>query len=203
MFWKKHVLKYIIRNSWKILKKAATVNETIRTISWHFFYEKILSVQKVPKLKTNDLHPLRSFHAQKKNCCFCCFLFASFCFCLLVLVEIVLVASFTILLNQKLTSYFCNKLKNLSGETPWLTELSFLVSPCYLMSCQWSSSDLPQVLRIWESVFYYQAFLTLHSFLHVSRLPWGRQFNLKVSRASCWSLKHSPAVIIHLSHNNP
>ena len=29
--------------------------------------------------------------------------------------------------------------------------LSFLVSPCYLqnvMSCQWSSSDLPRVLRI-------------------------------------------------------
>ena len=40
----------------------------------------------------------------------------------------------------------------------------FLVSPCYLqdaMPCQWLSSDLPRVLRIWESVFYTQAYLTL------------------------------------------
>ena len=168
-----------------------------------FFFTKRFWVYKKCQNSKQTIFTLLEVFMCRKNCCFCCFLFASFCFCLLVLVEIVLVASFTILLNQKLTSYFCNKLKNLSGETPWLTGLCFLVSPCYLMSCQWSSSDLLQVLWIWESVFYYQAFLTLHSFLLVSRLPWGRQFNLKVSRASCWSLKHSPAVIIHLSHNNP
>ena len=45
-------------------------------------------------------------------------------------------------------------------------------------------------------------FFTLHSFLLVSRPPWGRQFNLKVSRASCWSSKHSPGPTICLNHNN-
>ena len=84
--------------------------------------------------------------------------------------------------------------------------LCFLVSPCYLqdaMPCQWSSSDLPRVLRIWESVFYSQAFFTLHFFLLVLRLRWGQQFNLKVSRVLCWSLKHSPGPAICLNHSNP
>ena len=42
--------------------------------------------------------------------------------------------------------------------------LCFLVSPCYLqnaMPCQWSSSDLPRMLQIWESVFYSQTFFYL------------------------------------------
>ena len=33
------------------------------------------------------------------------------------------------------------------------------------MPCQWSSSDLPWVLRIWESNFYSQPFFPIHSFL--------------------------------------
>ena len=33
-----------------------------------------------------------------------------------------------------------------------------------------------------------------------SRFPWGRQFNLKVSRASCWSSKHSPDPTNCLDH---
>ena len=122
--------------------------------------------------------------------------------------------------------YFCYPSKNLPavfanskqskgpfGETPWLTErhdtplvtLSFL-SPCYLqgtMPCQWSPSDLPRVVRIWEGVFYSQALFTLHSFLLVSRSPRGRQFNLNVSRASCWPSKHSPGSNICLNHDNP
>ena len=60
-----------------------------------------------------------------------------------------------------------------------------------------------RVLRIWESVFYSQAFFTLHSFLLFLRLPWDRQFNLKASRASSWSLRHSPSSAICLNHNNP
>ena len=55
-------------------------------------------------------------------------------------------------------------------------------------------------LRIWERVFHSQAFFTLLSFLLVLR---SRQFNLKVSRTSCWSSKHSPGPTIHLNHNNP
>ena len=68
------------------------------------------------------------------------------------------------------------------------------------MPCQWLSSHLLQLLRVWESVFYPQAFLT---FLLVSRPPWDRQFNLKVSRVLCWSSKHSPGPAICLNHNYP
>ena len=49
-----------------------------------------------------------------------------------------------------------------------------------------------------------RAFFTFHSsFLLVSRLPRGREFNLKVSRASCWSSKHSLGPAIRINHNNP
>ena len=41
----------------------------------YFFYEKVFSVKKAPKHKTNDVHPLRSFCAHKK-CCLCCLVFA-------------------------------------------------------------------------------------------------------------------------------
>ena len=99
------------------------------------------------------------------------------------------------------------------GETPWLTGRHvtplvtlFFVSPCYLhdaMPCQWSSSDLLWVLQIWESFFYPQAFFTLHSFLLVQSFPGSRQFNLKGSRAPCWSSKHSPSPTICFNRNNP
>ena len=47
---------------------SSIVNEAISTISvlFFFFYEKILSVQKAPKPKTNYFDPLRSFCAGKK-----------------------------------------------------------------------------------------------------------------------------------------
>ena len=95
-------------------------------------------------------------------------------------------------ISQKL---LLEKLRDLWDAMPCHWSLCFLLSPCYLqdtMPSQGSSSDLPRVLRIWESIFYSQAFFTLHSFLLVSRPPWGRQFNLKVSRVSCWFSKHSP-----------
>ena len=88
-------------------------------------------------------------------------------------------------ISQKL---LLEKLRDLWDAMPCHWSLCFLLSPCYLqdtMPSQGSSSDLPRVLRIWESIFYSQAFFTLHSFLLVSRPPWGRQFNLKVSKASC------------------
>ena len=47
-----------------------------------------------------------------------------------------------------------------------------------------------------ESVVYSQAFFAFHSFLLFSRLPWGQQFNLKVSRALCCSWKqHCPGYL--------
>ena len=98
------------------------------------------------------------------------------------------------------------KFCDLRDAMPRHWSLCFLVSPCYLqdaMPCQWWSSDLPLVLWIWESVSYSQALFTLYSFLLISRFPWGWQFNLKVRRASCWSLKHSLGLTIYLNHYNP
>ena len=60
---------------------SSIVNEPITTISSHFiylfiyFYEKILSVRKAPKPKTNYFHLLGSFCASK-NRFLCCFSFA-------------------------------------------------------------------------------------------------------------------------------
>ena len=118
--------------------------------------------------------------------------------------------SFTLLLGKKLFS----PLKNLpaiftnskQSKTPFgrnsvtygtpchaRGHFVFLLSPCYVedtMPHQWSFSDLPWVLRIWESVFYSPAFFTLHSLLLASRPSWGRQFNLNISRVSCWYLRN-------------
>ena len=54
-----------------------------------------------------------------------------------------------------------------------------------------------------RAFFTLRRYFTLHSFLLVLRPPWGRQFNLNVSRASCWSSKHSPSPTICLNHSNP
>ena len=98
--------------------------------------------------------------------------------------EIALITSNTILLKcaplrpavhffigQKL---LLEKLCDLWDTMPRHWPLCFLVSPSYLQDtvpCQWSCSDLPQVLQIWERVFYSQVFFNLHSFLLVLRLP--------------------------------
>ena len=111
-------------------------------------------------------------------------------------------ADFKQIICQNLLS---EKLGDLRDAMPRHWSLCFLVSPCNLqeaMPCQWSSSDLPRVLRNWESDFYSQVLFTLYSFLMFSRLCWSRQFHLKVSRASCWSSKHSPDTAICLNDSN-
>ena len=92
---------------------------------------------------------------------------------------------------QKLLS---EKLRDLRDAMSRHRSLCFLLSPCYLqdtMPCQWSSSDLPQVLRILKQR------LLLSDLFYLTLLPAGfkaqPQFNLKVSRTSHWSSKHSPA----------
>ena len=73
--------------------------------------------------------------------------------------------------SQKLLS---DKLRDLWDSMPRHWSLCVLLSPCYLqdaMPWHWSSSDLPRVLRIWESVFYSQTFFTLHSFLLFQGFP--------------------------------
>ena len=147
--------------------------------------------------------PLRCFLSALRRCLFCfCLLICVLCFlCVwnlfvkkrslklpndLIYITAKLEAIFAA--PKKLTSYFTDSIQS---KTPFGRAsvtygtlchgrgyFVFLLSPCYLqdtMPCQWSSSDvLPQVLRIWESVFYSQAFFTLHSFLLVSRPSWGR-----------------------------
>ena len=64
------------------------------------------------------------------------------------------------------------KLRDIWDAMPRHRSFWFLVLPCYLqdaMLCQWSSSDLPWELRIWES--------------------------LKVNMVSCWSSKDTPGQV--------
>ena len=82
---------------------------------------------------------------------------------------------------------------------------TFVTSWCHatpLVTSYFPPNHLPQMLWIWKSVFYSQAFFYLALFTAFSRLPWGQQFNLTVSRASCWSSKHSPGPTICLNHSN-
>ena len=98
------------------------------------------------------------------------------------------------------------KLRDLRDTMPRLWSLVFYYHHVtYRTLCHASGHlvILPRVLRISESAFYSQAFFTLHSFLLVSRPPWGWQFNLKVSRASCWFSNHSHGPAICFNHNNP
>ena len=61
------------------------------------------------------------------------------------------------------------------------------------------------VLRVWESVFYSQAFFTLHSFLTFDTtcfyqgFPGSRQFFLEGCRVSHWGSKH-PDPSVYLNH---
>ena len=65
--------------------------------------------------------------------------------------------------------------------------------------CFFTVALLPQVLRIWESVFYSQTFFILHSFLRSSRLPWDWQFSLEGCRTSHWGSKHRPVPSIWIT----
>ena len=88
------------------------------------------------------------------------------------------------LLNLNSQKLLLEKLRDFRDAIPRHWSLCFLLLPCYLhdtMPCQWPSSDLLQVVRIWERLFYSQVVFTLLSFQLVSRPPWGQQFNLKLA----------------------
>ena len=94
------------------------------------------------------------------------------------------------------------------GETRWLTgcHATPLVtlfiwyhhvtyrSPCHVSGHPWSTTSATN-LR--------ERFLPCTPSCWAQAFPWSRQFNLKVSRVSCWSSKHSPEPTIRLNHNNP
>ena len=54
-----------------------------------------------------------------------------------------------------------------------------------------------------EHSFTLRLFLLYTSSCFFQGFPGSQQFNLKISRASCWSLKHSPSPTICLNHSNP
>ena len=129
--------------------------------------------------------------------------------------KIALITSFTLLLSkklflpiEKLTSYFNNSkqlkkplwenLSDLQDTMQRQRSLCFFIVTMLLTGHHIMSVViywfLRWVLRIWESAFYYQAFFTLQYFLPVSRPPWGRQFNLDISRALCWYFRNKAPV---------
>ena len=97
---------------------------------------------------------------------------------------------------------YLNSQKTSLGETPWLTghhgmpEVSlfiFLLSPCYLqdmMPCHWSSSDFYRECYGFERALLLSGAFYLTPFLLVSRPSWDRQFNLNISRDSCWYFRN-------------
>ena len=137
----------------------------------------------------SDPFPLRYFLSAQKRCLFC------FCSLICVFVLSVCAKSFCKKKTYQLFLLALNSQKIPLGETLWLMGhhampevILFFIIAMLLTghhAMQWSSSGLPWVLRICENVFYSQAFFTLHSFLLVSRPPWGQTFNIEASRVSC------------------
>ena len=82
--------------------------------------------------------------------------------------------------------------------TEWFTFILTFLGPSFTV--------LPRVLRIWESVFYYHVFFTLHSFPTFGRtclfqgFPGSPQFFVEGCRASLWGLKHRPSPFICLNY---
>ena len=118
-----------------------------------------------------------------------------------------------------ITSFYCTESKNLLVIFAGLENLLFIFadfeqvknsirrnSLTYGMPCHAIGHFVFWYYECYEferAFFTLKLFFTLHSFLLFSRLLWDQQFNLKASRASCWSLKHSPGPVICLNHNNP
>ena len=82
----------------------------------------------------------------------------------------------------------------LSGTAPVLLTKSY-TTPVVAWWFTMSNTNL-KVCFLLSRVFYL-------TFLPGFSRPLGRQFNLKVSRAACWSLKQSPSPTICLNHRNP
>ena len=86
------------------------------------------------------------------------------------------------------------KLRDLRDTLPRHWSLCFFYHVTYRTPCH-ASDHL--VIFTASATYLRERFLLsgiflyfLHSFLLVSRPPWGRQFNLKVSRVSCWYVRN-------------
>ena len=125
---------------------------------------------------------------------------------------VVIFAGFKQVKNLLVIFLTLSKSKAPFGETPWLTEdhatplVTSLFGVTMLLGMPWRMPchACGHLVIYRESYGLRERFL-LSSVLNllVSKLPWGWQFNLKVSKDSCWSLKHSPGAAICLNHSNP
>ena len=94
---------------------------------------------------------------------------------------------------------------------PPLVTYSSLCSICVTSGTPWHSigHQLLRTTLYHECYGFEREFFTLRRFLPSTPSCWfqgfpgSRQFNIKVSRASCWSSRHSPGPTIRLNHNNP
>ena len=92
---------------------------------------------------------------------------------------------------------------------PPLAPYSSLCSTCVTYGTLCHAPALPTQPYYRECYGFERAFLTLRRFLRCTPFccfqgflgSW--QFNLKASRASCWSSKHSASPTICLNHSNP
>ena len=155
-----------------LVTESSIVNEAIRTILGLFIFfflrkdferhKHVTSKNQVTKQKwANKKQQRQQFFAStkiSKRVKIICFLFWCFfsrakSFCKKNRPEIALITSFTILLT-------CTPINSCVKQKLLLEKLCELRNA---MPCHWSSSVLPGVLQIWESVFYSEAFFTLHS----------------------------------------
>ena len=95
---------------------------------------------------------------------------------------------------------------------PPLVTYPSLCSTCvtYGTLCHAIGHQLPPTQQCYHECYRFErAFFTLRRFLPYTPscffigFPGSRQFNLKASRASCWSSKHSPGLTICLNHSDP
>ena len=96
---------------------------------------------------------------------------------------------------------------------PSLVTYPSLCSTCvtyYRMPCHAIGHQLLPTQPCYRKCYRFErAFFTLGCLLSCTpsccfqSFPGSRQFNLKVSRASCWSLKHNPGLTTCLKHSNP
>ena len=108
-------------------------------------------------------------------------------------------------LSKPKTCYFLlgsNKSKPPFAEILWLTERHATPLETFFFWCHHVTYRTPchanghlviysECCGFEGACFTLRCFFTLQSFMLFSRLPWGQQFNLIVSSASCWFSKHS------------
>ena len=170
------------------------VFEVIRTISNHFFFfffcEKTLSAQKRKRNQNQLTKQKQGNKKQQRKTAFCA-------------QKLLRGGKLGVSLHSKC---FGKKVISCLETVP-------ITSNTLLLKCNPGAFFLLDKNSFFLVIYreYYgseRAFFTLRHFLPYTfsccfqGFPWSRQFNLKVSRTSCWSSKHSPGTTICLNQSN-